>query len=111
VTYGLFDLGGVSSRVSETGGENWGGDADIEERFDTRAAELDAEPVVLTELAGLSLLWTSFCEDDDFGGRAGPVVVDDDDADACSRAALRFCLPLSTPFLATLVWSLQARSN
>ena len=111
--YGLAALGGVSSLLMGTEEEAWGGEDDIEERLDTRACE--AEEGVFPELTGLSLTCAPFPDGEAFSSRAGPAAgpadVDDDDVEACSRAALRFSFPLSTLFFATVVWSLHARSN
>lgn len=72
---------------------------------------LPEETEVLVELAVLILACTSFFDGEALGGGAVLEDVDEDAVAACSRAARRFCFPLSTPFLATVVWSLQARSN
>jgi len=107
--YGLVALGGVSSRVMGTVEETCGG-VDIEERFDTSA--LEPEGQAFTALVGSGFVlasFISFAGGEDFSGRAAREVEDVDEA--CSRAALRFSFPRSTPFLATVVWSLQAKSN
>lgn len=79
---------------------------DIEEPFDTRAAE--GEPEVFTELVGLVLPSDSFLPEAGWIGREDCEACDDsdevlEDDEACSRAALRFCFPRSTPLLATVV--------
>jgi hypothetical protein len=86
------------------------GVVDIEERFDTSGLEPGRE--VCTELTGPGFAFASlksFASGEDFSGHADPEVKDDDEA--CSRWALRFCFLRSTPFLATVVWSLWAKSN
>ena len=79
---------------------------DIDERFNAKA--FDVEVGGWLEVVGLDLSRGCCLEVD---GRNGPDDREEDDNKPCSRAALRFCFPLSTPFFATVVWSLQARSN